>query len=80
MPSIGTTSLLNIVSNQKINHSGGIFKGMGHKFNEKFYNFEEIVICDYKEITMAGPMGQTVLSGGFSFFGFSLKSEKIGKV
>lgn len=53
---------------------------MGHKFNEKFYNFEEIVIYDYKEITMAGPMGQTVLSGGFSFFGFSLKSEKIGKV
>lgn len=55
MPSYGTTSLLNNVSNQKINHSGHIFQCLGHKLNENF-----------TAIQMAGPMGQTVPSGTYS--------------
>lgn len=47
--------LLNNVINQKINRSGDIFQCLGQKFDEKFYCHE-----------MAGPMGQTELSGAYS--------------
>lgn len=69
MPSYGTTSLLNNVSNQKINHSGHIFQCLGHKLNEKLYCHSD-----------GWSYGPDCAVWDIFCFSFSLKSEKAGKI